>query len=176
MDSIVLSWDAFGIIYLLLSWNTIYFADKEKINKIAVSQDKIHRIFFTIILFVIILIFITILFLRKEKNEILIYIHFTGAFISWMMLHTIFGFHYANLYYNTIDTDNSEKGMIFPRDKTPSYIDFESFSFIIGMTFQIPNVIIVSGKIKRVVFWHSILSFLFNTLIIALSVNVVSSL
>ncbi|MEO8209227.1 MAG: DUF1345 domain-containing protein [bacterium] len=170
LTNIMFFWDIFGIVYLILSWNIFFHSDADETKEIAKSQDRVHTLLFTILLAAIIMSFVAILVLTEDKNQRLVYI--SGAFISWMMLHTIFGVHYTNLYYN--DADESGGGLKFPKDKTPDYIDFAYFSFIIGMTFQVSDVSITSGKIRRTVLWHSILSFLFNTFIIALSVNVIA--
>jgi uncharacterized membrane protein len=67
-------------------------------------------------------------------------------------------------------------GLMFPNKAKPDYLDFAYFSFVIAMTCQVSDIKITSRKIRRVVWVHGILSFLFNAIIIALSVNIIAGL
>lgn len=99
---------------------------------------------------------------------------------SWWLVHTIFTFRYAHLYYKSSSKINSEdkyiEGLEFPNEKEPDYLDFVYFSFVLGMTFQVSDVQITSKRIRRLALIHGILSFAFNTVILALSINVISNL
>ena len=95
---------------------------------------------------------------------------------SWIMLHTIFTFHYAHLYYSKIKGDPAVSGLDFPSEKNPDYIDFVYFSFIIGMTFQVSDVTINSRIIRRTVLAHSLLAFALNTFVVALTINLIAGL
>jgi uncharacterized membrane protein len=64
----------------------------------------------------------------------------------------------------------------FPGKQQPDYLDFVYFSFIVGMTFQVSDVNISSRRIRRVCLFHALMSFTFNTAILALSINVVSGM
>ena len=67
-------------------------------------------------------------------------------------------------------------GLIFPNDEPPDYFDFAYFSFVIGMTWQVSDVQITSRRIRRIVLMHALLSFVYNTVILALSINIISGL
>jgi uncharacterized membrane protein len=104
-----------------------------------------------------------------------------SVIVSWWMLHTVFTMSYAHLYYtSTPDPDDAETevigGLQFPDEKKPDYLDFVYFSFVVGMTFQVSDVEISSRSIRRLVLLHGLISFAFNTAIVALSINVVSGL
>jgi uncharacterized membrane protein len=92
--------------------------------------------------------------------------------LSWILIHTIFAFHYAHEYY---DEDESHAGLIFPGGADPNYLDFAYFSFVIGMTSQTSDVAIASQSIRRTATAHGILSFVFNTALLALMVNIAAS-
>ncbi|MEO6076051.1 MAG: DUF1345 domain-containing protein [Dokdonella sp.] len=93
--------------------------------------------------------------------------------LSWLFLNTIFALHYAHSFYG--DGNGKGGGLEFPGTKEPDYWDFLYFSFILGMTFQVSDVEISDRGIRRVVLAHSMISFLFNVIVIALSVNVAAS-
>jgi len=67
-------------------------------------------------------------------------------------------------------------GIDIPEEPSPDYLDFAYFSFVIGMTFQVSDSRITSREIRRLALLHSLLSFLFNTVIVALSINVILEL
>ncbi len=63
-----------------------------------------------------------------------------------------------------------------PSDNSPDYMDFTYLTFVIGMTFQVSDNSIISKEIRRLVLLHSIVSFVFNTVIIALTINEILTL
>jgi uncharacterized membrane protein len=98
-------------------------------------------------------------------------------FLSWLMTHTVFAFRYAHEYYSfDPELGAVEKGLEFPGDSPPDYWDFFYFALVLGMTFQVSDVQISSRKLRRVATLHGLLGFLFNTVILALSVNIGASL
>jgi uncharacterized membrane protein len=98
---------------------------------------------------------------------------------SWLLVHTIFTLQYAHIYYH-IDGDRNgseeSRGLDFPEDCEPDYWDFLYFSFVIGMTSQVSDVQITSRQMRRLALIHGVLSFFFNTSILAMSINIIASL
>ncbi|MDJ1158644.1 DUF1345 domain-containing protein [Chelatococcus sp. SYSU_G07232] len=95
---------------------------------------------------------------------------------SWFLLHTTFALHYAHEYYGE-GADGQRGGLAFPRGQHEAdYWDFLDFSFNLGAAAQTSDVVITSRAIRRVVLGHTILSFLFNTTMLALGINVAASL
>lgn len=99
----------------------------------------------------------------------------TTIILSWTFTHTIFSFHYAHEYYGS-GRDGRRGGLEFPGDKAPDYRDFLYFSLVIGMTSQTSDVQITSKVIRRLTALHGVLSFFFNLVVLALTVNVVANL
>jgi uncharacterized membrane protein len=97
---------------------------------------------------------------------------------SWAIIHTTFGFHYANRYYDDAEGDPKihAGGLDFPNEKNPDYLDFAYFSFVIGMTFQVSDVTITSRKIRRLALLHGLISFALNTFVVALTINLIAGL
>jgi len=91
--------------------------------------------------------------------------------LGWFMLHTIASFHYANLYYADSGKDDLGRALQFPGTDDPDLWDFFYFSFVIGMTFQVSDVQVCTTQMRRAVIGHSIISFFFNTVLIAMAVN-----
>ena len=100
----------------------------------------------------------------------------TGTIVlSWLFMHTIFALHYAHEYYGDW-RDRQIGGLNFPGSEQPDYWDFFYFSLVIGMTSQVSDVEITSKVMRRMVSMHGVLSFFFNLVVLALTVNVVANL
>ena len=98
---------------------------------------------------------------------------------SWLFMHLTFAFHYAHEYYlerrNSPDKKVDERGgLIFPGTTTQQYIDFLYFSYVIGVASQTADVSTSSPTMRGVALAHGVLSFFYNTTILALSVNIAS--
>jgi uncharacterized membrane protein len=112
--------------------------------------------------------------------------HLATAIISiplgWVVFNTLFALHYARLYYapSGVDSDNDGKeddvgGLVFPDTPEPSIWDFFYFSFCLGATFQTSDVNVRTTDFRMVMMFHSIASFVFNTTLLALAINLGAS-
>ena len=90
--------------------------------------------------------------------------------LSWAFLHVVFAQHYAHDHWL------GEPSLEFPGTRTPDYLEFLYFSFTVGMTAQVSDVTTKGAAVRRLVLLHGILSFLFNTAILALGVNIAAGL
>ncbi|MBD2608034.1 DUF1345 domain-containing protein [Scytonema hofmannii FACHB-248] len=106
---------------------------------------------------------------------------------SWLLVHTVFAQQYARNYYQDHESSNEQiaGGLDFPSDvsrqaplglRQPDFWDFLYFSFVIGMTSQVSDVQTTSRDMRRLALLHGILSFFFNTTILAMSINIIASL
>jgi uncharacterized membrane protein len=101
--------------------------------------------------------------------------------LAWLVTHTMFGLHYAHLYYggdgNPSDgKDTHRGGLDFPGEKRPDYWDFLYFSFVVGMTCQTSDVQVTSRGTRRLALVHGVLAFFFNTVVLAMAINIAASL
>ena len=95
---------------------------------------------------------------------------------SWFFVHTTFALHYAKNYYAPTDNEKP-RALLFPEHvEEPSYWDFQYFAFTIGAASQTSDVAIASAGMRRSALIHTVFSFLFNTMVLALAVNVGASL
>jgi uncharacterized membrane protein len=98
--------------------------------------------------------------------------------LSWLLIHTVFAVYYAHEFHSEAKGGSRGRGggLKFPDDSTPDYLDFLYFSFVVGTTAQTSDVEVNSRAMRRVVMLHGILSFFFNTAVIALAVNLAAQL
>ncbi|MCR8956446.1 DUF1345 domain-containing protein [Variovorax sp. S2] len=94
---------------------------------------------------------------------------------SWLMMHTIYAFHYAHRYYIDQRDGSPDGGLDFPGKDEPDYFDFLYYAYVVGMTSQVSDVQATSREMRRITLVHSVLAFAFNMLVLALSVNVVAA-
>lgn len=93
-----------------------------------------------------------------------------GAPLGWLTLHTIAALHYANLFYGPRSA-GAGPALGFPGTAEPGVWDFIYFAFVVGMTAQVSDVTVLSTMMRRATLGHSLVSFAFNTAIIAMAVN-----
>jgi uncharacterized membrane protein len=99
--------------------------------------------------------------------------------LSWAFTHLIFTMHYASMYYRPLERGQDmghRGGLEFPGHRAPDYRDFLYYSFVIGCATQTADVNTVSPEMRRVTLVHGVVSFAFNTAILALTINVGASL
>jgi uncharacterized membrane protein len=94
-----------------------------------------------------------------------------GVISAWGVLHTSYALHYAYLFYRS---EESAGGLAFPGEQSPDQQDFAYFAFTIGTTFAVSDVDVTDRAIRRAVLGHQILSFFYNTTILALVINLVT--
>jgi len=95
--------------------------------------------------------------------------------LSWAFMHWIFALHYAREFYG-VRGDKRAGGLVFPGNQDPDYWDFLYYSLVVAMTAQVSDVQITSKTIRRLTTVHGVVSFFFNVAVLALTVNIVSSL
>ena len=90
--------------------------------------------------------------------------------LSWILLHTLYTLRYASQYYT------ANKGIDFNQDAPPRYADFAYLSFTLGMTYQVSDTNITNHTIRSTVLRHTLLSFVFGSVILATTINLVAGL
>jgi uncharacterized membrane protein len=95
--------------------------------------------------------------------------------LSWTFMNVIFALHYAHEFYGE-GSDDRTGGLVFPGDEAPDYWDFLYYSLVIAMTAQVSDVQITSKTLRKLSTVHGVVSFFFNVIVLALTVNIVSSL
>lgn len=95
-----------------------------------------------------------------------------GAILTvWAMLHTIYAARYARIYYQ-----DAPGGIDFNSTVPPRYVDFYYFSFNLGMTYQVSDTAVTESHIRDVVLKHCLFSYVYGTVIIACTINLVINL
>jgi uncharacterized membrane protein len=183
---LILGWDAYAACFLALAWTRIFSITPKEVVKMATLQHTSRMIIFVGVLIAACVSMVAVAFLLGSAKDLPmsarsghIICAVSTVILSWVMVHTLFTLHYGYLYYrkHSPDQDDPGKRLLFPGDeKYPDYYDFAYFSFVIGMTSQVSDVQIGCRSIRRWALLHGIISFGFNTAVLALSINVISGL
>lgn len=181
---IIFCWDIFAIAMIAMMWILFFTTTAQEQKEIVKKQDDDIKVIFVIVLTSVCVSLIGALLLifstygTALDRELRTIVTLIAICSSWILLHTIFTIRYAHLYHvpKTEKTKDGTGGIDFPDSETPDYIDFAYFSFVIGMTFQVSDVTISSKSVRRYVLLHSLISFVFNTIIVALTVNIIASI
>ena len=182
----IAGWNAVAVVILALDWVVILTTPQRKIRELAQQQDLSR---FLVFLFVVLTacaaLFAVGFLISADKGQpgghffVHLMLTLTTVISSWALVNTVYGLRYAHVYYDDSDEPGVHQhagGLIFPGDRPPDYFDFAYFSFVVGMTCQVSDVQITSRRMRRITLVHSVLSFGFNTLILALLINTVSGL
>jgi uncharacterized membrane protein len=164
--------DAFCATYLISCAHFVWVARKADLSHRAHSEDEGMVLVNTVALFVATVNIVGIFMVLNSKSHdaLSLVLALAAAPLGWLTLHTIWTFHYADLFY--FNPDGREPCLDFPGTKEPGPWDFLYFSFVIGMTAQVSDVQVLSSRMRKAVLGHSVISFAYNTVLIAMAVNV----
>lgn len=182
MTRFILAWDTGVSLYLLLACQMMIASNHEKISHRARDQaEGQFVVLFTAVLSAIMSLLAIILELSivKDMHGGIRHLHIGLAsvtiFLSWIFTHTMFALHYAHDYYVKI-SEGKSGGLSFPGGDIPDYFDFIYFAYIIGTSGQTADVSFSCPKARRLGTLHCVLAFFFNTTVVALTINIASSL
>jgi uncharacterized membrane protein len=173
---LLISWDIFITLYLILVYAMVLRSGLSHIRRNAVLQDDGR---FLILLVTALGAFASIAAIVSElgathRGAAQLSLATVTIALSWAAVHTTFALHYAHDYYR----GSKAGGLQFPSGDEhdhADYWDFVYFSFVIGMTAQVSDVGITDKTIRRTATAHGIISFIFNTALVALMVNIAAS-
>lgn len=183
----IATWDIFALCVLVLAWLTITTTPAHKLRARAQEQDVSRTVIFVFVvlaacagLFAVGFLFFANKNVPRPHFVLHLLMSLVAVISAWLLVHTVFGLRYAHTFYGDPDgpagPQDHAGGLEFPGGHPPDYMDFAYFSFVIGMTFQVSDVQITSREFRKLALLHGMLSFGFNTVILALTINTVSTL
>ncbi len=174
----LIGWDV-GSLFLITSiWSAVGGLSADECKTYASREDPSLRLTELIVLSAGVALLAAVgLALIRAGNAVgvtkayLIALGLLSVALSWGLVHTIFTLRYARSYYS-----RPVGGIDFNEDDPPTYLDFAYLALTIGMTFQVSDTNLTAKGIRRIALSHALLSYLFGAVIVALVINVVSSL
>jgi uncharacterized membrane protein len=178
----LLGWCVGAAGYLLPAWWMAETCNPQRTKARARAMDQPSALILACMLAVVGVSVVVIIMLLQQVRDlhgmargVHIALGFVALTGSWLMIHTVYGFHYAHRFYQEErEKSPAGPGLDFPGKLEPDYFDFLYYSFVVGMTSQVSDVQVTSREMRRITLIHSVLSFAFNMLVLALSINVVA--
>lgn len=178
----VASWDGFAITSLLFTWFTILSLRPAHIRRIARMEDPSRVLSLVLVVLGAAASLLAVLVLLRSSMTMTSQPHKIGAIalalsavvLAWTLIHTVFTLRYAHMFHGASD---GLGGLQFPgAEMCPEYLDFAYFAFVIGMTAQTSDIAITTRRMRMNVLIHGMISFAFNTAVVALSIGVLTTL
>ena len=171
-------WDGAAIAFLLLVWSTVARFDASETASSAKAEDASPTEAEVILVGAGTASLIAVGFTLAEAGRtggaaraLLIALAMASVVLAWASVHTTYALRYARLYYA-----DPVGGISFNGDTRPSYLDFAYVAVTVGMTSQVSDTNLATPALRRTVLGHALLSYLFATVVVALSINIVASL
>jgi uncharacterized membrane protein len=180
----IVGWDIGVLVFVLLAAQLFATASPDDMPAAAEAQQEGEWTIFWLTLAVVIVSFVAVssefTAIKTEPSDRRgwqVALVAGTLFLSWLVTHVTFAFRYAHEFYGRdLGGPDVDRGLDFPGEKEPDYLDFLYFSLVLGMTFQVSDVQITSRKLRRVATLHGLIGFLFNTIIVAFTVNIAAGL
>jgi uncharacterized membrane protein len=180
----ILAWDIGVSVFLVLVLVLFLTEDHQRMAADAAAQEEGE---WTIFALIVAAVAISMVAIAQEFGAAaqlkgaskLLHVGLVAAtlLLTWLMLQATFALRYAHEYYEVSGEGPAvDGGLNFPGEEHPDYMDFLYFSLVLGMTFQVSDVAITSRKLRRLAALHGFLGFVFNTVILALTVNIAAGL
>jgi uncharacterized membrane protein len=173
---VVAGWDAAAISMALLAWSFIARAAPARTRAWAASTDPGRLVIGGLVIAASAFsLFATGYALRDAhtcpvgSRPLFVGLGLLAVVAAWGLTHTMYALRYAHLYYR--DGREHEGGLAFPGGEHPAYIDFAYYAFTVGMCFQVSDVTVTNRRLRRETLLHAMLSFAYNTVILAVAVN-----
>jgi uncharacterized membrane protein len=173
---ILIGWDAWALLYLVLIYWMMSRATISSMRQRAAVEDEGALALLTLTTAAAVASLAAVIVeLGRSPSAYQLALAVGTILLSWAFMHSIFALHYAHEFYGE-GRDQKTGGLIFPGDEMPDYWDFMYYSLVVAMTAQVSDVQISSKTIRRLTTLHGVVSFFFNVAVLALTINIVSSL
>lgn len=173
----LIGWNVAASVFIAVVWFRVGRMDGEATAQHAALEDVSRRTSDLILILasVVSLVGVGLSLLEASNKEGLakagvVAVASASVILSWATVHTVFTLRYARLFYA------GGGGIDFNEDRAPTYGDFAYLAFTIGMTYQVSDTAIASRKIRSTALHHAYMSYLFGTVVVAMTINVVAGL
>jgi uncharacterized membrane protein len=178
-------WDVAAGVFLVWTWSDIRRMDAAATEAHATREDPTRGLTRVIVLAASVASLAGVGLLLAQASsaqgaaqDLVAMLGVASVAVSWFVVHTLFTLHYALLYYGSDDGERSgsHSGVDFNQREPPRYTDFAYLAFTVGMTFQVSDTPLTTHQVRVAALRHALLSYLFGSLILAATVNLVASL
>lgn len=171
-------WTAAAFVYLVWTWIVVLPMDADRTREHVVPEDPPTGWLIDVVILsasVASLAGVAHLLTASSKagaeKNVAAAVGVVSIAVAWCVVHTVFSIRYADVYYS-----NSASGINFNGTENPRFLDFFYVGFTIGMTYQVSDSTLETGKLRRIALSQALLSYLFGAVILAVTINLVVGL
>lgn len=175
--SVLIGWCATAVTFVVVAWSSILSADSDQTRALAERDDDSRVVADLIVLTACVASLVGVAFILLKASSadggavvLMTVLGILSVVLAWGVVHTVFTLRYADLYYR------NDGGIEFKGNEPPDYRDFAYLAFTIGMTYQVSDTNLHTKELRRTALKHSLLSYLFGTVIIAVTLNIVAGI
>jgi uncharacterized membrane protein len=180
--TLLIATNAFFAVYIVATLSTLKSLTPQYLRKHAANTDAPVWLIFVITLGAVFAAMVSLFLLINSKQPpepVPLSVALASIPLGWFAIHLMTAIHYAHLYWQPETSETGKaarRGLEFPGTKDPHGVDFLYFSCVIGMTAQTSDTQISGRHIRMFSLLHGVVSFFFNTVIVAAAVNLAVSL
>ncbi|WP_031272286.1 DUF1345 domain-containing protein [Curtobacterium sp. B8] len=175
--ALLLGWVVAAAVFLAWAWSRAWPADRDTTRSLARHEDRSRKLVDSLIIIATLLSVVLVVFglVRSQQKDPVgsasAILAVVGVVAAWALINTVFAFKYARMYY----IDDRHR-FDFDQDEDPAYSDFAYTAFSIGMSYSASSITKSSTPSRRVAMGHALLSYFFGTFVVAVAINLITSL
>jgi uncharacterized membrane protein len=185
--SVLIGWNAAGVFYLCAMFRMLLTDDEANVRMRAKWEDEGLSATMTIVIGAVVASLAATVLALKESKAAAAHapvappwawiFSVSTLIISWLVVQVVFALHYAHRYFGDADGSGEPNGgVVFPGEAPRSYHDFIYMAVCIGASAQVSDFNITTTSLRRLVTTHALLAFFFNTMILALGINILATI
>ncbi|MCI0155832.1 DUF1345 domain-containing protein [Leifsonia shinshuensis] len=175
--AVIAGWAMACLVYVVWVWSAIWRMGAADTKSHATLEDPGRRTVDLVLIIAALASVIAVVWVLVDARSLkggaqigVALLAIVSVALSWLLVHTLYTLRYARIYYRR------DGGVDFNQDDPPRYSDFAYLAFTLGMTFQVSDTNITSSYLRRTILGHTLLSYVFGTVIVAATVNLVAGL
>ena len=184
--SALVGWNGASVAYLATTLWMIWHDDEARVRRRAAWEDEGQWLTTAILLSAVVASLAATVIALKEGKAAAAHMPdaptWAWAFsvstliLGWLVVQAVFTLHYAHRYFGDGDADGRmDRGVEFPGKAPQNYVDFGYMAVCIGASAQVSDFDLTNTSFRRLVTFHALLSFFFNTMVLALGINIIAS-
>ncbi len=184
--SFLIGWNVAAFVFIVPTAWMLFRSDSEDMRARAKSEDEDRAVLMGVILAAVGASLVAIIVALKEskphdghggQSAWIMALSVSTLALSWLVIQSLYTVHYAHRYFGDRDDDGEPDGGIeFPGAPPQTYRDFIYVAVCIGATCQVSDFDITTTKFRNLVTTHAVISFVFNTMVLALGINIIGNL
>jgi uncharacterized membrane protein len=176
--AITVAWIVSASVFLVWIWINVHGSDGPRTAELATVEDPSRFVADLLLVAAsgVSLVAVALALLQGSTEQgtakdLITAVAGVGLVVSWTTVNTVFTLRYASLYYGDVPG-----GIAFDGEPSPTYADFAYLAFTIGMTYQVSDTPLSTRAIRKTALRHALLSFVFVTSVVAMTINIVAQL